>query len=336
MFIFSLIFGLFSGAADSAAQEQNSAIVVLPLKINADSDIKQLTRTTDQTFIKVLEEQGLTMLSRDVAEQKFDFQKSWPPKFDVLGPLSLTSETDYLVAGSLTRSGAVISIDIAVFDLLDESQAKYFFEEGDSIAELPVMLSRITYRIISYTDRYSRISKISINGNKKIDTGAIIQKIMVESGDRYNQGKLRQSIKEIYKMGYFDNISIEAIDTEQGRELTFIVTEKPVIGDIDIVGEHELDEEDILEVIELVPNNIISTRDVQESIDNIKQLYKDKGLYNTKVSAELSSEKDGKIDVELRLKEGKKVYIKEISFSGNKAFKTGACRARRCAFIDDI
>lgn len=299
---------------------RKSNTLFLPLKILTDSDQQTLTESADQALLSAVELVNLSFVSRQTAQEKFNYQGSWPPPHETISTIA-TANVDYVVAGSLTRTGNILSVDMVVYDLLDKSQVKYFYDEARSIDELKNMLARITKTVNSYTNRFSRVAEITVSGNKKIDTGAIIQRIKIAPGDQYDPALLRQAIKDIYQMGYFEDIEIQLAESEQGHKITFAVQEKAIIGQIIISGEKEIAADEIREIIEIVPNNIISTTDVKKSIENIKQLYKDKGYYNTKVATELNTSPAGKVEVKFMIDEGQKVYIKDITITGNKAFK---------------
>ncbi|MDD5757558.1 MAG: outer membrane protein assembly factor BamA [Desulfobulbaceae bacterium] len=302
-------------AADEA---KSSKSTVLPIKINAGDDAAALTLEADQALYNAASGLGFTVLPRSEVQQVVTYEGTWPPAISTLNPI-LSKDTDYVLIGSLTKTGDTVSVDMAVIDALAPSQIKYYFDEGKA-SDLPIIFSRLTKNIQSFTNRHTRVDSIAISGNKKIESGAIIHKITLKSGDQYDAAALRQAIKEIYTMGYFDNVVVQMTESEAGKALVFEVTEKPVVGQILIDGEDELKEDKIREVVTVTVNNIISTQDVQKSAEAIKQLYKDEGYYSTTVAPATKTTKTGKVDVSFTIKEGKKVYIKEITVTGNTTF----------------
>lgn len=297
-----------------------TSTTVLPVKINAGADAPAITLEADQALYNAVKDIGFSFVSRSQAQQTIDYSGAWPPPVSALGSL-ISATTDYLLTGSLTKTGNAVSIDMVVVDVLAPDQTKYYFEEG-SASDLASIFNRLTRNVQSFTNRATRIASITISGNKKIESGAIIHKVTLKAGDQYQAASVRQAIKDIYGMGYFDNIVVQSVETAEGKALTFEVTEKPVVGQISIDGEDELKEEKIREVITVAVNNIISTQDVQRSTEGIRQLYKDEGYYNTTVESSTKISKTGKVDVAFTIKEGKKVYIKEITVTGNTAFKS--------------
>jgi outer membrane protein insertion porin family len=141
-----------------------------------------------------------------------------------------------------------------------------------------------------------------------------------QAGDPYTAELLRADLKNIFQMGYFDDVQILVTDTEKGKDITFQVKEKAVIGQVLVNGEQELEEKEVKEVVSISPNTIINTKEVQSSVENIRKLYKDKGFYRTTVAAKLNYVADDKVNVTFDIEEGVKMYIKGIRFVGNKAF----------------
>ncbi len=314
------IFAPISAFAEETTTKNSTA--VLPVKINAGGEAAALTLEVDQALYAAASSLGFKVLPRSEAQQVVDYNGVWPPTITALGSL-LPENTDYLLTGSLTRTGVAVSIDMVVVDALAPSQVKYFFDEGKA-SDLATIFIRLTKNIQAFTNRHTRISSITISGNKKIESGAIIHKLSLKSGDQYEAATLRQAIKDIYKMGYFDNVVVQMTEAAEGKDLTFEVTEKPVVGQITINGEDELKEDKIREVIKVTANNIISTQDVQKSAEGIMQLYKDEGYYNTTVDPGTETTKTGKVDVTFTIKEGRKVYVKDITITGNATFKSKA------------
>ena len=102
-----------------AEEGKNGNTLFLPLKINAPTEKEktELTRQSDEILIKISEDKGHQMLSRMRAETKLDYD-AWPPSIKTVLPLS-PATINYVAAGSLTRLGDKISIDIVVIDLFD-------------------------------------------------------------------------------------------------------------------------------------------------------------------------------------------------------------------------
>lgn len=304
---------------------ETKSTLVLPLKINSSVDKEKLTELVDKALQKALAStsvraENFHLMTRAEAQGKFDYKAAWPPPVEVLKTLAIDGEK-YIAAGSITRLGTKISLDIKVFDLLDPSSPDYFFLDVKNIDDLSAGIDKIVNDILAHTGKQFLIAGVAPQGNDRIDSGAILHQVKSRAGDIYDPATVQADLKNIFKMGYFDDVKIRVKDTDKGKEIVFEVKEKPVIGRILIKGAKKLEEETIREAIPLVPNTIFNPRKANESVGNILAIYKEKGFYNTEVSSELRYPKPEKVDIHFKISEGAKVFIKKIKLVGNNSFK---------------
>jgi outer membrane protein insertion porin family len=198
-------------AAQAKAAEQNTAF--LPLKINSQTNVAELTKSADTGLAEGLKTYNLTMVDRAGAEKMVNFDGAWPPGAKDLQHISRVTGTNNVAAGTLTVLGNQISIDVKVFDPLSSNAPTYYTRQAKSSKDLPEALKEIVRDIVAYTARDSVIAAISPEGNKNIDSGAILRKIKSKAGDIYNPAVLREDLKSIYEMGYFDDVQLDVRDT---------------------------------------------------------------------------------------------------------------------------
>jgi outer membrane protein insertion porin family len=318
---------LFTVPLPAMAAEISSTLV-LPLKINSPDDKESLTSAIDTALLEALAsstsgQKAFKIMDRAEAESIFDYDTAWPPASEAMKEFhsKIAHDYSYVAAGSFTKLGDSISIDIKVFDLLDPSSPTFYYLEVQELENISQSMEKITNDILSYTSRSFLIASIVPEGNKRIDSGAILRSISSRAGDLYEPEQLRNDLKNIYKMGYFDDVRLMVEDTEKGKKIILEVKEKPVIGQVTISGQDELKEDKIREVISVMPNSILNSNRIHEAVENIQALYKSKGFYNTEVTPELAYPKPDRVDISFVINEGEKVYIKEIRFAGNDSFK---------------
>lgn len=317
--------GLLLSAGDASAADPEPNTVMLPPRINAPAGVDQLTALSDKTLLEVVQSKGLVLLPRAEVKQKLGYAE-WPPKAEALKPLATSPAINYVVAGSITKLGEELSLDFVVYDILGNKPPKFYYQVSNNEAELQKSLTQMVNDILSYTGQYFLIHSIAVAGNTRIDSGAVMRQVKSQVGDRYAPELLRADLKNIFQMGYFDDVQILVTDTEKGKDITFQVKEKAVIGQVLINGEKEIDQKDVKEVVSVSPNNIINTKEVQSSVEKIRKLYKDKGFYRTTVAAKLNYVTPDKVNVTFDIVEGVKMYIKGIRFVGNKAFSAKELR----------
>jgi outer membrane protein insertion porin family len=327
-FLFCLVWLSLIVSPGTARSADRETILFLPLKIHTAVDFDQMQELADKTVAAALQARGIEtseyfLLPRTEAEQYIDYQGVFPPSFAAIQALGTKiAQPRYVAAGSLTRIGQKISIDVKLFDLLTPSASTYYYQDGKTIENFARAMDDLIGDIAAYTGRDFLIASIGITGNARIDSGAIRRHIASRAGDRFDPKALNADLKNVHKMGYFEDVAIDVIDSEKGKEVVFKVTEKPVIGQILIEGTKELKEETVQEAVTITSNSIINPKKVRETVDNILALYKEKGYYNTEIDTKFTYPKPERVDVRFIIDEGPKIYTKEIKFSGNKAFKT--------------
>ncbi len=161
------------------------------------------------------------------------------------------------------------------------------------------------------------IKKIVIKGNKKIESEAIRAKLVSREGAPFNAETVRQDIQELFATGFFYNVEVDRNDA--GDTLTYIITEKPSVSEIEYVGNDEIEDSDIKEAAGLKPYEILDMAKIREAVEKIEKLYEDKGFFLARVNYKLSptGEADN-VKLTFDIKENDKVRVKRISFLGNK------------------
>ena len=303
-----------------SAAEQNTAF--LPLKINAENSI-QVAEQVDTALEAALADKGFSAVSRAKSREMVDYQGTWPPPAHVLAKVADSTGFDYVAVGSLTLIGDQISVDMRVFDVLAPATPHSSYRDGASLAEIDTVLERTLVDILGFTSRNYIVASIAPAGNERIDSGAILRKISTKPGDFYSPDKLRQDLKAVFSMGYFDNVEIEVNDSSTGKEVIFRVLEKPLISNITFTGTDEISEDDVRDAANIQPNTILNPSKLNDAIKRIKELYKSKGYYNSKGTAKLSYPTPQTAEVRFVIKEGEKMSIAEIKFVGNTSFDDG-------------
>lgn len=167
-----------------------------------------------------------------------------------------------------------------------------------------------------------KVIDIEVKGNVRVEKELITLNLSSQIGQPLSSASIREDIKRIYKLGFFEDVSAEVDRTPSGVVLVFNVKEKPVVVDLRIRGNKDIKSDDILEVIEVKEGRIIDLNKVQKSEETIRTLYSEKGLVGTEVSYDIEPEGEGTVSVTFNIREGKKAYIKQVNILGNEKLKT--------------
>ncbi len=294
--------------------------IFLPLKVQSSGEQETLKNSADQALNTVLKGSAMVLTPRQEAESLVDYRGTWPPAAPLLKELAAKTGSENLVTGQLTAIGNTLSVDLKLFDLLAPENPRFFFKTADTLAELPKVLTTLAGEITAQLARDSLIVSIAPEGNKRIDSGAILSKIATKVGDPYSQNGLRNDLKEIFKMGFFNDVQIHITESAEGKKVVFQVVEKPVISSVVYEGTSELKEEDVKAAANIKENFILNPPKISSAEEAIKNLYKTKGFYNSTVVSTITYPDDRGAVVRFKINEGKKIFIKEITVEGNTTF----------------
>ena len=303
----------------SAVRPQDAPrVAVLPFHIHAAGELAYLKDQIPALIEKDLTGEGAAVVAADANDAA-----SWEaadPRENEARKIGIKLGVDYIIWGSLVRSGQKFNLDAKLSTPLKEEPVRFFSVEIEGIENLLSGVQKLSTEIgLKLFDR-KIIEAVIITGNRRIETDAIEQYIKTKPGDPYIAANLSNDLKAVYAMGYFDDIRVEYQDTDTGRIITFQVKEKPTIRRIKFKGNRVFDEEEIRESLNIKSGSILNVFSIQNNMVRIENLYKEKNYHNIKISYEIEELENNQGDLQYNIEEGKKLRIREITFEGNVVF----------------
>ena len=314
LFILLIYLVLFPGTALS---QNTKSMLILPPEIYSKSDVAYLRTQMQEKLTAALEKSQHIRIIKGAGIEKLIRNK----KIDKEFAFNVGGETgaDFVITGSLTRMGNLISTDFRVVDIKNERVHTGIFAQGTGLKNIGTIASQIATDILLKVLAEERIADIVFTGNQRIEDSALYNILSSTKGTLFDKKNFSEDIKAIYKMGYFRDVKAAITDTSEGKVLTFVLEEMPRITDIEIKGDDDIDSEDIEGVIIIETRQMLDESKVKSSVENIKELYRSKGYLNADVSYEI--EEDEKVlRVIFTIVENKKLLIKDISFEGNRVY----------------
>ncbi len=238
--------------------------------------------------------------------------------------LEVGRKTDaaYTVTGSLTEFGEQISVDVRLIDIREVKVLPGLFVQGRGRRNLDAILAQLRLDIMARIASEQRIVRIEFQGNRKIEGSAINQVLKSATGNIFAESELSADIKAIYKMGYFDDVTAEVTDVPEGKAIVFTVVEKPMITEIRIKGNKALKRDEIEGAMAVRNRQTVNPEKLKADVEKIKALYDSKGYYNAEVSYTLEKTGERDVAVSISVNEKEKLFIRNITFEGNRTFTT--------------
>ncbi len=140
-------------------------------------------------------------------------------------------------------------------------------------------------------------------------------------GREFTEPTFLELQRRLYALDYFEQIIPNAERPDDGSEdrvvLRFDVRERPVITDIEFVGNNRLGRNRLLEVVLLTRGDMITRSRLRIDEEALRTLYVEQGYPNVQIESEFIQEEDENI-VRFTIQEGNRVSIESITFVGNQ------------------
>jgi len=171
------------------------------------------------------------------------------------------------------------------------------------------------------TTNSGKIGEIKMEGTELIDTGVLYSSINSTIGNNLSPLQVARDIKEIFKLGYFEDVSAKTAPMGFGDVLlTFVVQEKPRISLFETEGMNRLDDKTIEEKLKVHRNNMLNLSRIEMDMQMIRGEYKKKGYLRTQVSYRIEPVNDRKVRLFYVVDETPKVYLSKFHVTGTKFF----------------
>ena len=184
---------------------------------------------------------------------------------------------------------------------------------------LKILIKLIIIYLFFTTLVFSEIIKnIDISGNKRISKETILVLSSIVKGEDYDNDKLNDSLKKLYKTNFFKDIKISFED----GFLKISVVENPIIENIELTGiKNKTIIKRLNEGITLKNRMSFTENQLEKDINFIDNLLKSNGYYFADLRPSLiKNEELNSIKLKINIDLGKKAKIKYL-FIGDKKIK---------------
>ncbi len=161
------------------------------------------------------------------------------------------------------------------------------------------------------------IKDIRFSGLNYLSNASATSITGLKIGEELNTVKINTAILNLYKQNYFENIAVQ----ENNGILNFVVTEKPSIAKITIIGVASNDKKQIESILGIKRGTLFDKASVKEAIERIKAYYETKSYFDTIVEYKKKTlENTNSLELEFIVNRGENIIINNIYLSGAKKF----------------
>ncbi len=289
---------------------------VLPFEINAPQELEYLETGLPTMLIGSLQDKGMSVADLDQIKTIISQEEVIFLDIAVSRRLALLADSRYAVYGSFSKVDEFISLDVRLVDAFGEKDTIPFYIVKEGVINILPAVEELAERIYQELLKEDRIASIDVQGVNILDPEVIMLRLRIQEGDIFDPEKLNEELRRIFELGYFDDVRFEVSDTPQGKEILIVVDEKPRIQNINVQGASKVKEKDVLEALTTRTGSVVNPRIISEDLARIRELYRGKGYYNATVDYDVSTIDDRSANLNIRINEGNRLFIRGIEIQG--------------------
>ncbi len=315
---FLIAWAVLAFLATGAQAQSARVLALLPFDAYTQEDPSGLRDALDRALTAELgKARGIRLVDRE-AVRKAAAGRTIDP--DAALEIGRVLQADYVVTGSVSEFGRTLNVDVRLADVPAGKTLPTLSLQGRDRGNLAPLAAQIRSDLVGRLVPEEKIARIAFQGNRRIDGAAMLQVLKSAPGKPFSDADLSADIKAIFRMGYFQDVRAEAADTPEGKVITFTVEEKAAIGNIVVRGNKALKRDDIDGVLTIKAKQIVNPEKIKGDAEKIKALYDSKGYYNAEIRDLVEKEGERDVRVVFDITEGERLYVRTISFDGNRAF----------------
>lgn len=182
-------------------------------------------------------------------------------------------------------------------------------------------LTLIFFLFLSHKISAQTIEKFELSGIDEDNHSSIIANLSIKVGDEINENTSDQIIQDIFSSGSFEDIQISISE----GIVSIKIVQNPKIESIKVSGYSKkvIEQKDVKEKLinyNLQEGDIYKERNIFNFENNLKELYAKKGFLNFSTTQEIKVNKDGNVDIKIKIKEGKQVMIRTLEIEGLESY----------------
>ncbi|MFL5498430.1 MAG: outer membrane protein assembly factor BamA [Gemmatimonadaceae bacterium] len=159
---------------------------------------------------------------------------------------------------------------------------------------------------------------INVTGASRVDTAAIRSSSGLSLGTQLAVHDIQNAIKALYATAQFDDVQITCTVAPTGGKATLLiqVRERPILVDYKVIGANRVAPKDVKEKLAFATGGPVDPGKIAKAIASVDSLYESKGYYLASVKPE-STVTAGKLTINFRIDEGRRLAISGIRINGN-------------------
>ncbi|UCD84361.1 MAG: outer membrane protein assembly factor BamA [Deltaproteobacteria bacterium] len=166
------------------------------------------------------------------------------------------------------------------------------------------------------------ISEIEFVCPLKLNRSDLIDLIGIEPGDPYSQEAIDKTIEMLWHKGLFSDIVIKATVLAGGIKLTYLLTPRVRIKEIEFKGNRWIPEDKLLKIMGVSPGEEFYPNKLKEYQEGLRKIYEEHGCLRAGVRINVKPfPEQYQVSLQVNIEAGEPCQISKILFPGNTYFK---------------
>lgn len=200
-------------------------------------------------------------------------------------------------------------------------------QDAPSDAPSDAVVERAVSPLAAFEERLIR--EVRLVGLERVSEQLVRNTLRTIEGRPVSLATVSQDIRNLHRLGEFRQIEASAELYEDGSvAVVYTFTEAPILADIVVVGNVEVESEDIAKAAagaQLTAGTPIDDFRVDQAARAVEEMYKRKGYFAVEVKID-RAELDETGVVTLRVREGQQARVARIDFAGNDSIEAKRLR----------
>ncbi len=160
------------------------------------------------------------------------------------------------------------------------------------------------------------IADVVIEGHANVDEPLIRSMVTLKAGNLYSPRDGATTIKQLYRLGLFEDIRIYASRGAAGLIITVNVKEYPLLDRLEFEGNKKIKDDELERLSGIFQGQALSPFRRKSVLDNLTQAYYEKGYLLATLTPRVLVERNNAI-MRIEIDEGEKVKLGEVFIENN-------------------
>ena len=161
---------------------------------------------------------------------------------------------------------------------------------------------------------------VTVIGNRHVGADMVRSYFHSAPDGHLDPAALDTALKQLYATGLFSDVKI----SHAGNRVLVVVVENPTIAVVAFEGNKKLKDADLNKLVQSKAGGPLSRELIQSDVIHILDLYRQRGYFDAHIVPKTidakKSDKNDRVDLVFEIKEGQKLAVSDIVFTGNTAF----------------